>query len=102
MRRREVIVGLGAAAAWPRAARSQQPARKITRIGYLGVASASEGARAVHAFETGLRDLGYVDSESLVIEYRWANGARRFGGGARRLTGRCFVCSHYGSHSGVE
>src|SRR5829696_464719 len=74
MRRREVIVGLGAAAAWPRAARSQQQARKITRIGYLGVASASEGARGVDAFETGLRDLGYVVSESLVIEYRWANG----------------------------
>ena len=74
MRRREFITLLGGAGAtWPFAARAQ-PSGKIVRIGYLGVASASEGARGGDAFETGLRELGYVPGKSLVIEYRFANG----------------------------
>ncbi len=74
MKRREFI-GLigGAGATWPFAARAQ-PSGKIVRIGYLGVASASEGARGAGAFETGLRELGYMLGKLLVIEYRWANG----------------------------
>ncbi|WP_168212831.1 MULTISPECIES: ABC transporter substrate-binding protein [unclassified Bradyrhizobium] len=75
MHRREFIGLLaGAAALRPLKARAQQPAGKVTRIGYLGVASVSEGARGAKAFETGLRDLGHLDGKSLVIEYRWANG----------------------------
>jgi len=75
MHRREFIGLLaGVAALRPLKARAQQPAGKVTRIGYLGVASASEGARGAKAFETGLRNLGYLDGKSLVIEYRWANG----------------------------
>lgn len=74
MRRREFMVLVGGAAAWPLAARAQQSPAKITRIGYLGVASASEGARGADAFETGLRELGYVLGKSLVIEYRFAKG----------------------------
>jgi putative ABC transport system substrate-binding protein len=74
MQRREFITLFGGTAAtWPLAARAQ-PSGKIVRIGYLGVASASEGARGGDAFETGLRELGYVLGKSLVIEYRWANG----------------------------
>jgi putative ABC transport system substrate-binding protein len=74
MHRREFIgIVCGATAAWPFGARAQQPAGKVARIGYLGVASASEGARGAEAFLTGLRDLGYVEGKSLVIEYRWAN-----------------------------
>jgi putative ABC transport system substrate-binding protein len=58
MKRREFITLLGGTAAtWPLAARAQQPTGKVTRIGYLGVASASEGARGAKAFETGLREL---------------------------------------------
>jgi putative ABC transport system substrate-binding protein len=75
MKRREFIRFVGVAvAAWPLRASAQQPTGKVTRIGYLGVASASEGARGAKAFETGLRELGYLEGKSLVIEYRWANG----------------------------
>lgn len=75
MQRREFIGLLaGAAALRSPKARAQQPAGKVTRIGYLGVASVAEGARGAKAFETGLRNLGYLDGKSLVIEYRWANG----------------------------
>jgi putative tryptophan/tyrosine transport system substrate-binding protein len=74
MRRRQFITLIGGAAAWPLAVRAQQPARKVPLIGYLGVASAADGARGAEAFETGLRDLGYVPGKSLVVEYRWADG----------------------------
>jgi ABC-type uncharacterized transport system substrate-binding protein len=74
MRRRDFITLIGGAGAtWPFAARAQ-PSGKIVRIGYLGVVSATEGTRGADAFETGLRELGYVLGKSLVIEYRWANG----------------------------
>jgi len=74
MRRRAFITLVGAAAAWPVVARAQQPAGKVPRVGYLGVASASDGRRGVEAFETGLRELGHVPGKSLVIDYRWASG----------------------------
>lgn len=74
MRRRDFITLIGGAGAtWSFTARAQQSG-KIVRIGYLGVASASEGARSAGAFETGLRELGYILGKFLVIEYRWANG----------------------------
>jgi putative ABC transport system substrate-binding protein len=60
--------------ALPQAARAQRPAELVPRVGYLGVASASDGARGVEAFEAGLRELGHVPGKSLVIDYRWANG----------------------------
>lgn len=75
MRRRDFITFIGGAGAtWPLAARAQRSPAKIARIGYLAVASASEGARGADAFETGLRELGYVLGKSLIIEYRFANG----------------------------
>src|SRR5258707_4984605 len=64
MRRREFILACGATLV-PRDARAQQPTGKIIRIGYLGAASASEGARGAKAFETGLRDLGDVEGKSV-------------------------------------
>jgi len=74
MRRREFIAGIGAAMAWTVVARAQQPAGKIPRVGYLAVASASDGRRGAEAFETGLRELGHVPGKSLAIDYRWASG----------------------------
>jgi len=73
--RRAFITALAAAAAWPRLARAQQGA-KVARIGYLMTGSlASPEARAmVDAFRQGLRERGYVEGQSIVIEYRSADG----------------------------
>ena len=54
-------------------AEAQQPT-KIPRIGYLGVASFSASPARREAFRQGLRELGYVEGKSIVIEYRWAEG----------------------------
>jgi putative tryptophan/tyrosine transport system substrate-binding protein len=71
MRRREFISLLGGAAAWPLATRAQQSA-KIFRIGFLGSTLAPNWASRVETFRLGLRDLGYVEGENIVIEFRWA------------------------------
>ena len=74
MIRREFITLLGgAAAAWPLAARAQQPSR-VPKIGYLSPVSASSGFLAYEMFRQGLRELGYVDGTNIVIEYRFADG----------------------------
>jgi putative tryptophan/tyrosine transport system substrate-binding protein len=72
MRRRKFITLLGGAAvAWPLAARAQQTP-KVARIGVLGSTFASPWASRIEAFRSGLRDLGYVEGENIVIEFRWA------------------------------
>jgi putative ABC transport system substrate-binding protein len=63
----------GAAAAWPLAARAQQPG-KMARIGFLGSATAAGSAKSVEAFRAGLRDFGHVEGGNIVIEFRWAEG----------------------------
>ena len=73
MRRREFIVLFGSAAAWPLAARAQQPA-KITRIGLLSPFSPADTTLWHQAFLRGLRDLGWVDGKNIAIEYRYAEG----------------------------
>jgi putative tryptophan/tyrosine transport system substrate-binding protein len=75
MRRRKFI-GLVAsmAATWPLAARAQQPAGRVYRVGYLSLSSRERSLRFAEAFEDGLRRLGYRVGENVTIEYRFANG----------------------------
>jgi len=73
MRRREFIMLLGGAAAWPLAARAQQPA-KLPRVGILWPNPLAASGHFVDAFRQGLRELGYVDGRNVIIEYRSAEG----------------------------
>jgi putative ABC transport system substrate-binding protein len=71
VKRREFIVGLGGAAAWPVVAHAQQPTR-MRRIGVL--LFAAEDRAAINPFLKGLEALGYVDGKTVVVEYRDAAG----------------------------
>jgi putative ABC transport system substrate-binding protein len=70
MRRRAFITLIGGAVAWPVAARAQQK----PVIGFLNSGSADAYSDRVTAFHQGLRQLGYIEGENVVIDYRWGLG----------------------------
>jgi ABC-type uncharacterized transport system substrate-binding protein len=72
MGRREFVVLLGGAAAWPFAASAQQPATPV--VGFLSSRSPGESSGLVAAFRRGLREAGFVEGQNAHIAFRWAEG----------------------------
>jgi len=79
LRRRQFITLLGGTAAWPVAERAQQ-LTKLPTIGFLGAVVPSAWSQLTAAFVERLRELGWIDSRTVAIEYRWAEGrVERYG-----------------------
>ncbi len=72
MRRREFMAFLGAAAAWPLAVRAQQTALPV--VGFINGGSTDGSARYAAAFRKGLNETGYVEGQSVTVEYHWLEG----------------------------
>jgi putative ABC transport system substrate-binding protein len=70
MIRRDFIAGLGCAAAWPLAARAQQPAMPV--VGYLSSSSPEANPHMLAGFRKNLSEVGFVEGRNVAIEYRWA------------------------------
>ena len=101
--RRDFVALLGSAGlAWPLAARAQQPA-KVPRVGILSPA-ASETAATLTAFREGIRDLGYIERETIALDFRLSKGIMDAPTGARRGVGahpgRCDRNRFHKRHAG--
>jgi putative ABC transport system substrate-binding protein len=72
MRRREFIAGLGSAAAWPLAARAQQPTLPV--VAYINGGTLATTRHLVAAFGKGLSEMGYIDGRNVTVEHHFLNG----------------------------
>jgi putative ABC transport system substrate-binding protein len=78
IRRREFITLLGGAAAWPLAARAQQPGNRVRRIGVLAAGDENDPLAKTHvsAFTQAVAGLGWTDGRNAQIDLRWGGGGR--------------------------
>jgi len=74
MERRAFLAGMGAALLTTPLAADAQQTGKVARIGYLGPTSPSSSSSLLDAFRQGLRELGWVEGQNIVIDYRFAEG----------------------------
>jgi putative ABC transport system substrate-binding protein len=70
--RRKLLAALGGAAAWPLAARAQQPTMPV--VGFVSGMSSSASERQAAAFLKGLSETGYLEGQNVAVEYHWLNG----------------------------
>ena len=93
MKRREFILALGGAAAWPLTARAQQAASTVRRIGLLlpGNARTTAVRGQLEAFRQGLKEYGWVEGQNIILEYRFAEGKE---GGRGRWRSHCLRSEH--------
>src|SRR5712691_1440624 len=73
-RRAFVVVMIGGLATVPVRAAAQQNGKLLRRVGFLGNGSANAGTDPLDAFRDGLRELGWIEGQTLTLAYRWADG----------------------------
>src|SRR5262245_59553921 len=99
--RRKFLATLGGAAAWPLAARAQQPS-KLPMIGVIGGGTPSTHGQWIAAFVQRLRELGWIEDRTVAIEIRWAEGRNeRYTEIAAEFVRRTVTLCFGGGHAGL-